>query len=72
MPSWWYTVRKISLALMPKLDKELDSMLAEGIIVSVDEQTDRVNSFVVREKPNGSLRVCLDPRYLDKAIKSEH
>ena len=65
-------MRKIALALIPKLDKELDSMLADGIIMPVDELTDWVNSLVVREKPNGSLQVCLDPRDLYKAIKREN
>ena len=67
-----HPVRKIALTLILKLDKELDSMLADGIIVPVDESTDWVNSLVVREKPNGGLRVCLDPRDLNKAIRREH
>ena len=46
-------------------------MLADGINVPVYEPTDWVNSLVVREKPNGSLRVCLDPRDLNKAIRME-
>ena len=56
-----HPVRKIALALILKLDKESDSMLADGIIVPVDEPTDWVNSLVVREKPNGSLTVCWIP-----------
>ena len=44
-----HPVRKIALALIPKPDKELDSMLADGIIVPVEEPTDWVNSLVVRE-----------------------
>ena len=67
-----HPVRKIALALIPKLDKELDSMLAGGIIMPVDEPTNWVDSPVVREKLNGSLRVSLDPRDLNKAIKREH
>ena len=47
-------------------------MLAGGIIVPVEEPTDWVKSLVVREKPNGSLRVCLDPSDLNKAIRREH
>ena len=47
-------------------------MVKQGIIVPVDEPTDWVNSLVVREKPNGSLRICLDPKDLNKAIKREH
>ena len=27
---------------------------------------------MIREKPNGSLRICLDPKDLNKAIKQEH
>ena len=67
-----HILRKIALALIPKLDKDLDSILADGIIIPVDEPTDWVNSLVVREKPNGSFRVCLDPRDLNKAIKRKH
>ena len=48
--------RKIALSLQPKLERELDEMVKQGIIVPVDEPTDWVNSLVVREKPNGSSR----------------
>ena len=44
-------------------------MVKQGIIVPVDEPTDLVNSLVVREKLNGSLRISLDPKDLNKAIK---
>ena len=67
-----HPVRKIALALIPKQDKDFNGMVADGIIVPVEEPTDWANSLVLREKPNGSLRVCLDPRYLNKAIKREH
>jgi hypothetical protein len=43
-----------------------------GVITRVDEPTEWVNSLVVVEKPNGQLRLCLDPRDLNKAIKREH
>ena len=43
-----HPVRKIALAQILKLDKELDSMLADGIIVPVDKLPDRINSLVVR------------------------
>ena len=56
-----HPVRKIALALIPKLHKELDSMLADGITVPVEEPTDWVKSLVVREKPNGSLRAFWIP-----------
>ena len=43
-----------------------------GVIKKVDEPTEWVNSLVVGEKPNGDLRICLDPRDLNKAIKREY
>ena len=64
--------RKIALSLHPKLDKELDEMVKQDIIVPVDESTDWVNCLVVREKPNGSFSICLDPKDLNKVIKREH
>ena len=65
-------VRKVALALIPRLDQALDKMEKDGIIVKMNRPTDWVNSLVVREKPNGSLRVCLDPKDLNKTIKREH
>ena len=50
------------------VDIELDKMLKLGIIVPVNEPTERVNQLVVTEKPNGKLRICLDPRDLNKEI----
>ena len=47
-------------------------MVDLDIIVSVQKPTDWVNGLVVGEKPNGKLRVCLDRKSLNKAIKREH
>ena len=65
-------VRKIPLALKPKLEKELKRMVDLDIIEPVQKPTDYVNRLVVNEKPNGKLRVCLDPRSLNKVIKREN
>ena len=42
------------------------------MIVKVDEPTDWVTYITIVEKKNGSLRICLDPRDLNKALKREH
>jgi len=42
------------------------------IICKYNEPTDWVSALLTAEKPNGQLRVCLDPRPLNKAIKREH
>ena len=38
----------------------------------MDIPTPWVNSFVIVEKGDGSLRLCLDPRHLNKAIRRKH
>ena len=67
-----YAPRKIPVSLRSKVRKELDEMEADGVIEKVEEPTEWVNSLVVVENPDGSLRLCLDPRDLNKAIKREH
>ena len=47
-------------------------MKAKGIIQKVDGPTAWVNSMVANEKRCGKLRICIDPRDLDKAILREH
>ena len=63
-------VRKIPLILKPKLEKELKRMVDLEIIEPVQKPTDWVKGLV--EKLNGKLRVCIDPKPLNKAIKREH
>ena len=46
-------------------------MLKLGIIVPVNEPTEWVNQLVVAEKPNGKLRICLDPHDHNEAILRE-
>ena len=66
--------RRIPHAQRSKLQSELDSMIKKGIIekVPVNEPADWVSSLVCVDKPDGSVRVCLDPQDLNKAIKREH
>ena len=47
-------------------------METNGIITKVDGPTAWVNSIVVNEKRSGKLRICIDPRDLNKAILPEH
>ena len=55
-----------------KLKEPLDKMTAQGIIADVDQPTDWVSNLVITEKPDGSMRICLDPKPLNEAIKREH
>ena len=51
---------------------ELDRMEAEGVIIRQDQPTPWVNSMVTPIKSNGKVRICIDPRDLNKAILREH
>ena len=64
--------RRVPEALREPLKKELDALVQQGIIIKVDEPTDWVNSLVCVTKSNGTLRLCLDPKDLNRAIKRPH
>ena len=64
--------RRVPEALREPLKKELEALVQQGIITKVDEPTDWVNSLVRVTKSNGTLRLCLDPKDLSRAIKRPH
>ena len=57
-----------------EIKDELDKMVKNDIIAKIQEgePTAWVNSLVYRRKSNGRLRLCLDPKDLNEAIKREH
>ena len=57
---------------MGKLKDELNRMKKLSIIEKVSHPTDWVNNIVIVEKSNGSIRVCLDPKQMNKAIKRHY
>lgn len=66
-------LRRTPLALRSRLKEELQHMEDTQVITKVTEPTEWVNALVVVEKPRtGKLRICLDPRELNKAIKRPH
>ena len=64
--------RKVPFSLHGKLKETLDRLEKSGDITKVDQPTDWVNNLVIAGKKDGSLRLCLDPRDLNKVIKCEH
>ena len=64
--------RKNPYALKNKVKNELNRLEKMRVIKKVTEPTERVNSLVVVEKPNKSVRLCLDTRKLNKSILREH
>ena len=63
---------KIPYALKDSLKKELERIEQLGIIEKVEKFTDLVNALVLVTKPNGKLRVCLDPWLLNHIFKRHH
>ncbi len=64
-----FPARKVPLAQEDEVKEELDRMEREGVIARVNEPTDWCSPMLVRRKPNGLLRVCMDPRYLNGFLK---
>ena len=65
--------RKVPIPFWDKLAKELKRMESLEVIAKVTEPTDWANSIATPEKQRtGALRVCLDPRDLNQAVKREH
>ena len=64
--------RRVPLAIHDRLKQKLNDMEAAGVIRKTTKPTDWVNSLVIVEKKDNSLRLCLDPKDLNQAIKREH
>ena len=74
--------RKVPVHLETACKEEIESLVKHGILEEVKEHTDWVNSYVIVEKDTGNyhspnhtvkkkLRICLDPRDLNEALKRE-
>ena len=64
--------RKVAIESKEEIDKELDYLIEEEIIMEQVEPTPWVSSVTFPRKLNREVRVCLDPSNLNKAIIREH
>ena len=64
--------RGVPVTLHDALKGTLDDLVRQDIIAPVQQATPWVSSMVVVPKKDGKLRICLDPRDLNKAIRREH
>ena len=63
-------MRHVPVAKIDKVNEELKRLCKEGIIRSVTQPTDWLSNMLIKEKPNGKLRICIDPsQTINKAIK---
>ena len=63
--------RRVPLALKPRLKQELERLTKLDVIAPMDAPTDWVSNVVIATKPSGVLRICIDPKELNKALKWE-
>ena len=65
-------LRRPPIAIKSKVKAKLDEMVANNIIAPVSEPTDWISALLVVTKPNGDIRVCCDPKPLNKALLRNH
>ena len=61
--------RSVPVAMQSACRAEFNRLVKEGIITDVKEHTEWINLIVPVLKSNGSLRLCLNPKDLNKAIE---
>ena len=61
--------RSVPLGMQSAYKADLDRLVREGIITEVHEHTEWINSILLVMKEDSSLKLCLDPKDLNKAIE---
>ena len=65
------TARRIPLPLLPKVEQELQRMEENGVIERITEPTDWCAPMVPVMKKGGGVRICVDLKKLNRAVKRE-
>ncbi|KAI4879140.1 hypothetical protein NFI96_009335 [Prochilodus magdalenae] len=60
--------RQIPIAMKDDVVKELERMTRLGVIAPMEEATEWVSAMVAARKKDGSVRLCIDPVHLNKAL----
>jgi len=63
-----HACRRVAVALKPKIKAKIKDMESQNVITKVTEPTDWISSSIGVLKPDGSIRFCLDPKDLNKAL----
>ncbi len=63
--------RNVPVALKAAVKAQLDQYERDGHLVTVTQPTDWISNLVIVKKPE-KLRLCIDPRPLNRALKRSH
>ena len=66
-----HTPRRVPVALREKVKEALETLEKQQIIVPVYTSMPWLSSMVTVPKSNGKLRICLDPRGLNRTVRRE-
>ena len=72
VPPVQHSRQKVPIKYKEEIKKELAEMVHQRIITKQTEPTPWVSSLMYPKKANGKLRICLDPKDLNKAIIHEN
>ncbi|KAG7312060.1 hypothetical protein JYU34_001506 [Plutella xylostella] len=64
--------RRIPHAIKERLREKLESLVNLQIISKVEHPSSFVSNLVIREKKDGTLRICLDPKDLNEVLLREY
>ena len=64
--------RRVPVAIKDKLGKELERLTERGGSAPVQEPTERVSSMITTTKPDGNIRLCIDPHHLNRELTRSH
>lgn len=63
--------RRVAVALKQEVNDKIDDLVNKGVLAKVTEPTEWISSMVVVRKPN-KIRICLDPKNLNTALRRSH
>ena len=64
--------RRVPFALKERLRTELERLVDMNVISKVDQPTDWVSQIAVVKKKDEGIRICIDPKPLNTALRREH
>ena len=65
-------LRRIPILIKEQVRQELQRMVNDGVIEPVSEPSPWISALLVVKKPREKVRICIDPKPLNKALKRSH